>query len=433
MKNSGAANQIITSFENMTGETMTEKQTALKEAKRILILGAAADQVSLIVKSKELGYHVIVCDRTTTNPGLKYADKHYQIDYMDRDAVMEVAEKEHIDGIISNSEPAMVNVACISEALSLRGNTPDSVRSLGEKNLFRKLQAKAGVYAPKQADVRSAGEAELAIKEMTLPVLIKPCRCSASRGVTKIDACDRHLIEEAFSKAAEQSWNGEVSVEEFVDMPSMTVIEGDIFVYDGKILWDGLFNDLRSRHAPMVPMIDISPLVLPEEQYAAMQDTVSRIVKTSGIKFGAFNIEMYFTSGNELFVIEINTRQGGIGVPKFIEQYTGLDYSKLLVSLSVDDYSYCNSLDLCRFPVLKNIARLSVFGRKNGIFEDLHIPDELRHYVTDVELCLNKGEHVASCENGTDAIARVDLCFDSYETMSRYVFSIEDYIYPIIS
>ena len=401
--------------------------------KRILILGAAADQVSLIVKSKELGYYVIVCDRTTTNQGLKYADKHYQTDYMDKDAVLEVARKENIDGIISNSEAAMENVAYVSEALSLRGNTPDSVRSLGEKNLFRKLQSRAVVYTPKQADVRSAGEAELAIKEMTLPVLIKPCRCSASRGVTKIDAFDLHLIEDAFAKAAEQSWNGEVSVEEFVGMPSLTVIEGDIFVYDGKILWDGLFNDLRSKHAPMVPMIDISPLALSEEQYAAMQDTVSRIVKTSGIKFGAFNIEMYFTSGNELFVIEINTRQGGIGVPKFIEQYTGLDYSKLLVSLSVGDYSYCDSLDKYRFPVLKNIARFSVFGRKDGTYGGLYISDDLKQYVTDVEYCIDKGEKVTGCKNGTDAVARVDLQFDSYETMSRYVFSIEDYIYPIIS
>ena len=401
--------------------------------KRILILGAAADQISLIEKSKELGYYVIVCDRTTTNPGLKYADKHYQTDYMDRDAVLEVARKENIDGIISNSEAAMENVAYVSEALSLRGNTPDSVRSLGEKNLFRKLQSRAGVYTPKQADVRSAGEAELAIKEMTLPVLIKPCRCSASRGVTKIDAFDLHLIEDAFAKAAEQSWNGEVSVEEFVGMPSLTVIEGDIFVYDGKILWDGLFNDLRSKHAPMVPMIDISPLVLPEEQYAAMQDTVTRIVETSGIRFGAFNIEMYFTGSGELFVIEINTRQGGIGVPKFIEQYTGLDYSKLLVSLSVGDYSYCNSLDQCRFPVLKNIARYSVFGRKSGIYGGLYISDDLKQYVAEIEHCMDEGENVTACENGTDAVARVDLQFDSYKTMSRYVFNIEDYIYPIIS
>ena len=412
---------------------MTENQTALKEAKRILILGAAADQVSLIVKSKELGYYVIVCDRTTTNPGLKYADKHYQTDYMDKDAVLEVAEKERIDGVISNSEAAMVNVAYVSEALSLRGNTPDSVRSLGEKNLFRKLQTKAGVYAPKQADVRSAEEALAEIRHMTLPVLVKPCRCSASRGVARIDKADRKQIEEAFAKASEQSWNGEVSVEEFVGMPSMTVIEGDIFVYDGKILWDGLFNDLRSRHAPMVPMIDISPLVLPDDRYAAMQDTVTRIVETSGIRFGAFNIEMYFTSGNELFVIEINTRQGGIGVPKFIEQYTGLDYSKLLVSLSVDDYSYCNSLDRYRFPVLKNIARFSVFGRKDGTYEGLYISDDLKQYVTDVEHCIDKGETVTGCKNGTDAVARVDLQFDSYDTMSRYVFSIEDYIYPIIS
>ncbi len=105
-----------------------------------------------------------------------------------------------------------------------------------------------------------------AIKEMSLPVLIKPCRNSASRGITKIDSFDESLIRKSFENSARDSWNKKVTVEEFVEMPSLTVIEGDIFIYDGKILWDGIFNDQRSSGAPMVPMSDISPLHLSSEK-----------------------------------------------------------------------------------------------------------------------------------------------------------------------
>ena len=398
--------------------------------KKILILGAANDQLLLISKSKELGYYVIVCDRTTTNPGLKYVDKHYQVDYMDREVVLQIAKVEEVDGIISNSEVVMQNVAYVCEELGLRGNTLESIRNIGEKNLFRKLQNRIGVFAPKQTDVDTMENAIQAIKEMSLPVLIKPCRNSASRGITKIDSFDESLIRKSFENSARDSWNKKVTVEEFVEMPSLTVIEGDIFIYDGKILWDGIFNDQRSSGAPMVPMSDISPLHLSSEKKNVIKDTVAKIVKGAGLEFGQFNIEMYFTKDTQLFVIESNTRQGGIGVPKFIEQYSGLDYTKLLVSLCVNDYSYCNVLDECRYPMFKYLTRHSVFSRDEGIYDGLYIAEEIKDFVCGIEENFNKGEKVLICEDGTDAVARIDFEFHTLEEQNKYAYSIENYIYP---
>ena len=90
--------------------------------KKILILGGAEAQVPLIQAAKKEGYYVVLCDWTMTNPGIKYADKHYQVSTLDKDAVLRVAVEEKIDGVISNSEPAMRNVSCIAEELRLRGN-----------------------------------------------------------------------------------------------------------------------------------------------------------------------------------------------------------------------------------------------------------------------------------------------------------------------
>ncbi len=87
--------------------------------KKILILGATENQVKLIKTAKNEGYYVIVCDWTNDNPGIKLADKHYQVSTLDREAVLEVAKKENIDGVISNSEPAMENVSYIAEKLNL--------------------------------------------------------------------------------------------------------------------------------------------------------------------------------------------------------------------------------------------------------------------------------------------------------------------------
>ena len=80
--------------------------------KKLLILGGAEAQVPLIQAAKKEEYYVVLCDWTTTNPGIKYADKHYQVNTLDRDAVIKVAIEEKIDGVISNSEPAMLNQYC---------------------------------------------------------------------------------------------------------------------------------------------------------------------------------------------------------------------------------------------------------------------------------------------------------------------------------
>ena len=51
-------------------------------------------------------------------------------------------------------------------------------------------------------------------------------------------------------------------------------------------------------------------------------------------------MELYFTDKNEPFVIEINTRQGGRNLPEFIEQFSSVNLTKLLVSTCVGEKSY---------------------------------------------------------------------------------------------
>ena len=62
--------------------------------KKILILGGAVAQVPLIKSAKEVGLYVVLCDWTTTNPGIPLADKHYQISTLDLEMVLKVAKEQ---------------------------------------------------------------------------------------------------------------------------------------------------------------------------------------------------------------------------------------------------------------------------------------------------------------------------------------------------
>ena len=76
--------------------------------------------------------------------------------------------------------------------------------------------------------------------------------------------------------------------------------------------------------------------------------------------FGEYNIEGYFNKKGDFFVIEINVRQGGHEIPLLINDYTGIDFCKLLVSTAVRDTDY--------WEYVKNYERHYRFAIKQTTF-----------------------------------------------------------------
>lgn len=399
--------------------------------KKILILGGAKAQVPLIEAAKKEGYYVVLCDWTTTNPGIALADKHYQVSTLDLDAVLSVAEKENVDGVISNSEPAMMNVASVSEKLHLIGNPVKSIEQLISKNEFRKLQEKCGVFCPKHYVVATKDELYHAVEQISTPFIVKPCMSSATRGTQKFERKDFPSIELAFDECAKYSMNNCVCVEEFVEMPSLVLCDGDIFVYEDEILWDGLFLSTRSSFAPMVPTTQTFPIQIENDKLDSLKDAIKKLITGAGIRFGEYNIELYFTRENEPFVIEINARQGGNGIPKRIFEHCGIDMYKLLVTSAMGDLSYFYSLKTversCNY-----ICRHPVYSKKIGRYCGIHISDEIGRYVTDIEEVKTVGDAVLIGNDATTVVAFVNLSFPTQAEQMAWFDKLETVIFPVV-
>ena len=399
--------------------------------KKLLILGGAEAQVPIIQAAKKEGYYVVLCDWTTTNPGIKYADKHYQVSTLDRDAMIRVAVEEKIDGVISNSEPAMPNVSYIAEKLHLRGNSLSGLERLLSKDKFRSLQKKVGVYAPSHYKVENENECLRVAEKMQCPFVVKPAASSGSRGTTKVLSYDAEELKNIFRINADFSRDKCCVIEEYVDMPSLTMMEGDLFVLNKEILWDGLFFNTRSCITPKLPMTYSIPLKIDSLRFIEIQNTLRKILDAADFTFGELNVEMYFTKDHRLFVIEINPRQGGAGIPSFIFRHCGIDMNKLLVTTAVNDDRYFNALKQhnreCHY-----ISRHSVFAHSAGVYKGIRCSPIIQNYVNNIEERVLCGEKVEVCNNGTDVLAFVDLEFESYELQHQYCENLEDYINPII-
>lgn len=399
--------------------------------KKIMILGAGNAQLHLIKASIELGYEVIVCDMRPETEGAKLADRFYQIDYMDRVAILDVAQKERVHGVISNSEPAMLNVAYLSETLGLPGNSMKSIETLLSKTKFRALQEEVGAFAPAFAVAASEEELLNAMKGMNYPIIIKPNESSGTRGTTKFYQFDERSARETFKICQEFSRNDLVSVEEYVEMSCLRVNDADVFVFGDEILWDGWLWEDRSKDAPMLPMTEIFPMALPEKHKQAIQDVVNRILRASGVRLGEYNVETYDTPDGDIFVIEINPRQAGNYIPQLIEEHTGVSLTKLLVSTAVGDMSYYNFLKTYQREN-RYITCQVVFSKEDGIYEELYIDPAIEPYVKWKDICIHKGDAVVTGCNAAQALAFVDLEFDSFETQHQFTDEIERYIHVIL-
>ena len=352
-------------------------------------------------------------------------------DYTDRYTVLEIATKERIDGITSNSEAAMVIVAWISEKLNLPGNPESAIKTLLSKTKFRELQNRLGLFCPKHVVVDTVDEAFAAVKNISVPVIIKPILSSGSRGTTVITHWDEEIIKYAFQQCSNYSRNGKVSVEQYVEMSSLIAYDAEIFVCDGEILWDGLYASIRSEDAPMLPIMESLPLAVSSEGLKKIKSSVEQLIKESGIKLGEYNAETYFTTNDDCFVIEINPRQAGNHIPDLVYENSGVNFTKLLCSTAVGDYEY--------FKSTKQITRLNrpvtmyvVYSEHEGTYQGLVFDESIKRFVVWTENFVEIGSKANKKENAGDALAFVRMQFDSFEQQEDITGRIKQLIKPVI-
>lgn len=400
--------------------------------KKILILGGGANQLGLIQAAKNAGIQVILCDYNPNATGIPLADRFYQVSIIDREAVLEVAKKEKVDGIVANTEAVMQLVAYVCETLGLPGNTEEAVEKLVSKKSFRQLQKTQGLFAPGFREVDSWPALQEAVTSVGFPAIIKPSESSGTRGtayVTEYTSAEK--IRKAYETCRNFSRNGLVTIENYIPMPSLTVIEGDIFVNHGEFLWEGLFFTRRSPMAPMIPMTYIFPLELEPEKMRRVRQDLYTAMTAAGIRHGQYNVELYFTGNDDLFLIEINARQGGNKIPLAIKMHSGIDMDRLLVTTAVGDDSYWNQVKNSTFPERYTAWHL-VFPRKAGVLQEVCISDEIQGRVIYKELFCQPGAEMENTENAASCIGYVGLRFDNAAQMHAYCERLEELIRPVI-
>ena len=306
---------------------------------KLAVIGASHFQMPLITKAQDMGCEVHAFAWECGDPGESAADVFHPVSITEVDKIVDECKRVGIDGVCTiASDLATVAVCSVADALGLAGNSLDCMRVSTNKRLMRAAFARGGDPSPKSVaigrDALDDGRLENMLADMHYPLIVKPADRSGSRGITKLESPgDPTSLEAAVRTAIEQSFCGQVLVEEFV--------EGEEYSVEG-MSWQGKHHILAITHkfttgAPhFIETAHLQPSGLAPEVIARVQSVTKHALDTLGVEAGASHSELKISADGSIRIIEIGARMGGDCIGShLVELSCGIDYVGAVVDVAM--------------------------------------------------------------------------------------------------
>lgn len=382
--------------------------------KKLMLLGGSSQQVIAIKKAKELGLYTVLCDYLPDNPGQHEADKFYLVSTTDKNAVLEVARKENVNGIVAySSDPAAPTAAYVAEKMTLPGVPYQVAEAFCNKNLFREFLELNGFNVPGSVEMDANSDSSI-VEGLHLPIIIKPTDSSGSKGVTVID--DMAEFYKARDFANEFSRNGVLIAEEFIVRDHEDVIETEIFVLNGEVVSWGIMSSVRDKYTnPLIPAAYSYPVTISDDRFNIVKAEVSKLVKATKVQNGAFNIEMVITKENKLYFLDAGPRNGGNMLPEYIGMISKSDLVEATIKAAMGESDKIHGIELDGLSG-GYYGLYVIHSNKEGILNSIEYKGETSRYLKRQHLFKEIGSYVKRFENSRDAIGLAFFMFPDKET-----------------
>lgn len=391
--------------------------------KKILMLGGSMQQIPAIVQAKEKGYYTITCDYLPDNPGHKYSDEFHNVSTTDKEAVLELARKLDIDGIVAYaSDPAAPTAAYVAQEMGLPGNPYKSVEILTQKDLFRDFLQKNGFNTPKACGYTTYEQALADIDGFKFPVMVKPVDSSGSKGVVKIE--NKTELKAAVDEALSYSRAKRIVVEEFIQKKGYQV-SGDGFSVDGKLVFTSYGNELYSGKGTReyVALGEFWPLILSDDLKQKVDNELQKLITKLGMKTCAYNIEVILDQNDDVYVLELGPRNGGSYIPQLIQYATGVDLIDYTLRAAVGED--CSDLKMAETKGC--FSNYMIYSTVSGKFDGLWFNEDFKNNnLLDVYCTYSEGDDVHAYQNTTHSLGTILFKANSVEEMIELTNNMEN-------
>lgn len=383
-----------------------------------------------IKEAKRLGYYVITCDYLPENPGHKFADEYYNVSTTDKDAVLELASRLHVNGVVAYaSDPAAPTAAYVCEQLGLPTSPYKSVEILSNKDLFREFLQKNGFNCPKAMGFTRYEDALDHIDEFKMPVMVKPVDSSGSKGINKMT--DKSQLKAFVKDALSYSRGKRFLIEEFI-IKKGHQISGDAFSVDGKLVFHCLGNEFYDPNCDkdFAPLGECWPFQMDHRYIEDLESQLQRLISLLGMKSNAYNVEAIVGDDDKVYLLELGARSGGSLIPQVTEYATGVNMVTWVIQAAAGDPIDLSILNGKREMSIQGFwSNYMVHANETGmfhriIFEDAFKRNHLVDWVTDVRV----GDPVHKFRDAQDCIGELILKYESPDQMFNVIKTIENKI-----
>ena len=257
-----------------------------KRQRHLLVIGGGVFQVPAIKVAKSMGLKVVVTDYNGDAEGMVMADYPIEVSTRNINLTVNAPKQFHascpLDGVMTIGTDASQTVAAVANALNLPGIPFEVAERSTDKIKMRRRLHEMGIAVPNFRPVWTIDDLNTAVKEIPLPLVIKPCDNMGARGVKMISKPDE--ASSAFPEAKEPSISGKLIVEELMEGPELSL---DALVFGGRIQVTGIADRIIERAPYFVEVGHTLPSSQPQEKQEQAVKLFCSAIKALVIDIGA--------------------------------------------------------------------------------------------------------------------------------------------------
>ncbi len=389
--------------------------------KKLLLLGGLKFLIPVITKAKALGHYVITCDNSPENPAHTYADEYHCISIIDTEAVLLLAKKLQIDGIMSFAvDPGVFTASYVAEQMGLPSPGPlKSIKTLQNKGLFREFLKSNNFNVPLS---KTYVDINNVIVEK-FPIMVKPVDSAGSKGVSKVDK--KEQLTNAIKHAMSHSLSKEIIIEEYIQSKGFPS-DSDCFSLNGEFVFISFSNQRFDKESPnpFTPSGFSWPSDLTKKQQVEISNELQRLISLLEIKTSLFNVEVRIAQNNIPYLMEVSPRGGGNRISEMLEYATGIDLISSAIQAALD-----LKLPEIRQPKYKGYwGEITLHSNKNGIFHNVEIDDTITSYVIEKDIWVSKGDNINAFTGANETIGTIVINCPTKKLLEKIITHNSRYI-----
>jgi biotin carboxylase len=301
----------------------------------VLFVGAGRHQRRAIEQARGRGLHVAAVDRNGDAPGLVAADVAEVVDFTDVEAVVEVARRIDVDGVLTvSADRAVPVVAAVAETLGLPGIGTGTAHLLTHKRAMRDALGVAGLPQPPYASLRSSADIDTALATVGFPAVLKPVDSGGQRAVFRIESRDD--LERDLDEAIAESPTNEALLEEFVEGVELN---GIVVARLGEPALVTLSDRLRPPGIGFgVGWIHVYPPSIPPDQLRLAGQVAVESVRALHLRDAIAFPQLIASPDGRVSVVEVAARIPGGQMADLVRHAVGVDLVEVALQQALGEF-----------------------------------------------------------------------------------------------